>query len=388
MSTKSGGPEPGENAEHDYVSVGVRVAAAWAWRLIVIVAAVALVCVGVSYLRIVVVPLLVALLLAALLKPLIEWLQRRKWPRGPAVLAALLVLLGVVVAMLWIITTQVSGGLADMGVRAQQFYAEARVWLYDSPLHITDSQISQFIATLQSSTQADSSALLNGVISVGSTAGHLIAGTLLTMFSLIFLLLDSRGIFTWLVRLFPSRSRIAISGAARVGWRTVSSYVRVQIFVAFVDAVGITIVAAILQLPMLLPIGLFVFLASFVPFVGAIVSGLFVCVVALVYGGLWPALIMLAGVVAVQQLEAHVLQPFIMGSAVKVHPLGVVLAVAVGALIAGIPGTLFAVPVVAAANVMIGYISSGAWRTPPPDAGLATAPDPASPPSLPEEPTA
>ncbi len=359
---------PVDDISKRYVTVGVRVAAAWSWRLIVIVAALLLVAITVAYLRIVVIPLLVAILLAALLKPLIDRLHKWRWPHALAVVVALLVLLGIIVAIVWVISTQFSRGLADMSVRTKEFYEQAQIWLLDSPLHVTEDQINQVIEAVQMAIQSDTNALVDGVISVGSTAGHFVAGTLLAIFTLIFLLLDSHGIFKWVVGIFPEKTRAAVAGAGRVGWTTISSYVRVQIFVAFVDAVGITIVAAILNLPMLLPIGLLVFLASFVPFIGAIVSGLFVCLVALVYGGVWPALFMLIGVVVVQQLESHVLQPFIMGNAVKVHPLGVVFAVAIGALVAGIPGTLFAVPLVAAANVMIGYVGGGTWRRSGPSA--------------------
>lgn len=353
---------PGESVDEQYVTLPVRVAAAWAWRVLVIAAAVVVFGVVVAYLRIVVIPLLIAGLLTALLEPVVNRLVGWRWPRVLAVIVALLVLFGAVTAMVWVIATQVSGGLDDLSVRTQESYGELKTWLYDSPLHVTDDKIAEYIAAVRDMIQTDSSTLLSGVISVGSTAGHVVTGTLLTIFSLIFLLADGRRIFSWSVRLFPQQAQQAVAGAGHAGWKTVSSYVRVQIFVAFVDAVGISVVAAILQLPMLLPIGLLVFLASFVPFVGAIASGFFVCLIALVYGGLWPAVIMLGGVIVVQQLESHVLQPFIMGSAVRVHPLGVVLAVTIGALLAGIPGTLFAVPIVAAMNVMIGYVRSGCWR--------------------------
>lgn len=357
--------DAGDDAAQSFVPLGVRVAAAWAWRLIIIAAAVSLFAVAVAYLRVLVIPLLVALLVTALLKPLVDWLQRRRWPRSLAVLAALVLFLGAMVGAVWIIATQIGHSAEEMGHKLNLFWEGARTWLYDSPLHLTDSQISQYIDSARSALESDSSTLLNGAISVGSTAGHVVAGVLLTVFSLIFLLYDSHNIFAWTVRLFPRASRPAVSGAVRVGWHTVSSWARVQVLVALVDAVGITVVAAILGLPMLLPIGLFVFVASFVPIVGAIVSGFFVCVVALVFSGFWPAIIMLGGVIAVHELEAHVMQPFMMGSAVKVHPLAVVLSVAAGALLAGIAGTLFAVPVVAAANVMVTYINSGQWRGDP-----------------------
>ncbi len=145
---------------------------------------------------------------------------------------------------------------------------------------------------------------------------------------------------------------------------------RVQIFVAFVDAVGIGLGAWILGLifgggngfPLVIPIAIAVFLGSFIPIVGAVVTGTLAVVVALVYFGPIPALLMLGVVLLVQQIEGHVLQPLVLGSAVKVHPLAVVLAVAAGSGLAGIPGALFAVPVVAVANVMVKYIASGTWR--------------------------
>jgi predicted PurR-regulated permease PerM len=156
--------------------------------------------------------------------------------------------------------------------------------------------------------------------------------------------------------------------------------VRVQIFVAFIDAVGIGLGAWILGLvfggfPLVLPIAIAVFLGSFIPVVGAVLTGVLAVFVALVYLGPLPAVIMLAIVILVQQIEGHVLQPFVMGTAVKVHPVAVVLSVAAAGFIAGIPGAFFAVPIVAVLNVMIGYIARGEWRIDPhPDESDVTDP--------------
>ncbi|BDZ49642.1 hypothetical protein GCM10025867_18830 [Frondihabitans sucicola] len=137
-----------------------------------------------------------------------------------------------------------------------------------------------------------------------------------------------------------------------------------QIFVAFVDALGIGVIAGILRIPLALPIAVAVFLGSFVPVVGAVVTGILAVFVALVYNGPVVALIMLAGVLFIQQIEGHVLQPLVMGTAVKVHPLAVVFAVATGSLVAGIAGALFAVPVVATVNAMVLFVAGGRWRQP------------------------
>jgi predicted PurR-regulated permease PerM len=164
---------------------------------------------------------------------------------------------------------------------------------------------------------------------------------------------------------FPRRARAGVDGAGRAGWVTLRNFAKVQVLVAFIDAVGIGLVAFFLGLPLVGPIAVLVFLGSFIPVVGAVVTGALAVLVALVFKGWVFALIMLAGVLAVQQLEGHVLQPLIMGTAVKVHPLAVVLSVAAGSLLAGIPGALFAVPFVAVLNVMVHYVSSGKWRASP-----------------------
>ena len=183
-------------------------------------------------------------------------------------------------------------------------------------------------------------------------------------------MIDGRGIWHWLVKLFPVKARAALIGAGEAGWITLTTFVKVQIFVAFVDAVGIGLGAFILGLftggfPLVIPIAIAVFLGSFIPVVGAVATGVIAVFIALVYLGPVPALIMIGIVILVQQLEGHVLQPFVMGNAVKVHPLAVVLAVATGGLIGGIPGALFAVPLVATLNVMVGYIGRGDWRSNP-----------------------
>jgi predicted PurR-regulated permease PerM len=185
---------------------------------------------------------------------------------------------------------------------------------------------------------------------------------LLTLFSTLFILIDGRGIWAWIVRIFPRRARLALDGAGKAGWLTLQNFIKVQILVATIDAIGIGAGAAILQLPLAIPIAVLVFLGSFIPVIGAVATGALAVFIALVYNGWVVALIMLCIVLLVQQIEGHVLQPLVMGTAVKVHPLAVVLAVAGGSVVAGIPGALFAVPIVAVLNVMIGYIARGDWR--------------------------
>ncbi len=352
------------------VAPGMRIAAAWGWRILVVAAVIALVGFLVVLLRDVAVPVFVAILLSALLVPLCNWLQRKGWPKALAVAVCEIGLLIVIAGLITVIVITVRRGLPDLVETTQVRYEDFVQFLAAPPLNLSEKDITGYVDGLVKAFQSDGGSLLTGALSVGSTAGHVLAGTLIALFMTLFILIDGRSMWTWIVRLFPARARAAIMGAGEAGWITLSTFVRVQIFVAFVDAVGIGLGAFILGLfyggfPLVIPIAIAVFLASFIPVVGAVLTGVFAVFVALVYLGPVPALIMLGIVILVQQVEGHVLQPFLIGNAVKVHPVAVVLAVATGGFVAGIPGALFAVPLVATLNVMIGYVARGDWRTNP-----------------------
>lgn len=371
VTPDSGTPELSNTRIDESIPGGVRLAGAWSWRLLLIAAAIAVFIFLIVQLRLIVIPLLVAVLISALLLPLVAFLVRHRWPRGLAVATSMIGALAVVGGLITLAATQIADGSAGLSDRLATSYQELKDFLLASPLHLTDAQISDFLNQAWTSLQADSQIFVSGALTVGISLGHLLTGLLLTLFSLLFILIDGKGIWSWIVRVFPRRARAAVSGAGIAGWATLGNFVKVQILVASLDAVGIGLGAAILGVPMAIPIAVLVFLGSFIPIVGAVATGIVAVLIALIFNGPFIALLMLGVVLLVQQLEGHVLQPLIMGTAVKVHPLAVVLVVAAGSLLAGIPGALFAVPVAAVLNVMVNYISSGAWRTTPPQILLA-----------------
>lgn len=347
---------------------GIRIAGAWSWRVLAIAGVIALFIWMIITLREIVVPFMVAILLAALLVPLVNFLVRHRWPRGLAVALAEIGLLVVVAALVLLVVSQVRSEFPDLQKQSVQAFNDFKDYLHQPPFNLSNTDINGYLNQAAATAQKDSGVLLSGAVSVSSSAGHFLAGVLLTLFATLFLLIDGRGIWSWVVRLFPRKARQAIDGSGRAGWVTLTSFVRVQILVAFVDAVGIGLGAYILGLfyggfPLVIPIAVAVFLGSFVPVVGAVFTGVLAIFVALIYLNPVAALIMVAIVLLVQEIEGHVLQPLIMGTAVKVHPIAVVFAVAAGGFLAGIPGALFAVPVVATLNVMVNFVASGQWRT-------------------------
>ncbi|OJX72274.1 AI-2E family transporter [Leifsonia sp. 71-9] len=341
---------------------GVRLAGAWSWRLLVIGAVIAVVVFLIVQLRLIVIPVLIAVLLAALLVPFKDFLHRHGWPRWLAIVAALIALVIVVGGLLYLAIWQVSRESHELRTQSVAAFDQFRSWLTTGPLGLSEGQIDGAFQSLWTSIQQDSQVFISGALSLGSTLGHVLAGALLTIFSVLFILIDGKSIWGWIVRIFPRNARAALDGAGQAGWVTLRNFAKVQILVASIDALGIGLGAFFLGLPLVIPISVLVFLGSFIPIVGAVVTGALAVFIALVFKGWVFALIMLGVVLLVQQVEGHVLQPLIMGTAVKVHPLAVVLAVAGGSLLAGIPGALFAVPFVAVLNVMVHYISSGTWR--------------------------
>jgi predicted PurR-regulated permease PerM len=347
------------------IPIAVEIAGQWAWRLLAIIGVLIVFGLLIISLKEIVIPFMIALLISGLLAPFKSFLVRHQWPRWLAVLVAMLLAVIVLGGLIFVVIAQVKSGLPNLEKQSVKAYADFKSFLASPPFNISNSQYQASIDAIFTSVKAGSGALLSGAGIVASTTGHVLAGILLIVFSTLFIVLDGVRIWAWIVRLFPRRARVTVDGAGQAGWLTLTAFVRVQVIVAAVDAVGIGIGAFALQLPLAIPIAILVFLGSFIPVVGVVLTGAIAVFVALVYEGPLQAIIMLAVVLVVHLSESHGLQPFVMGTAVKVHPLAVVLAVAAGSFVAGIAGALFAVPLVAVINVIVKYIAEGEWRASP-----------------------
>lgn len=339
---------------------GVDLAAAWSWRFLVLVAAGYVVAQGISTFAVVVLPLVIALLLTALVVPVVNAFVRLRIPRG---LASFMVVLGSIALIALLLTyagQQIAQGANDLSRQVVTGLEQIRVWLKTGPLHASDSQINAYIQSAQDAVTTSNEQVVKRLTEVGTALGHIVAGFFIILFATYFFLADGSRIWSWVVRIFPRASRARADSSGRIAWTSLTAFVRATVLVAFTDAVGVMIVAAILKVPFVFAIGVLVFIGAFIPMIGALLSGSVAVLVALVAQGPVVALIMLGGVIAVQQLEAHVLQPFLMGRLVSVHPLGVIIAIAAGVLVAGIAGALVAVPLVAALNAVVLHLADTA----------------------------
>ena len=339
------------DANHeDSVEPIVRKAAAWSWRLLVILAALVALLWVIARLEIIVVPLLLALMLSALLVPAVDWLDRRGAPRGGAVALVILAGFAVLGGILTFVISQFVVGLPDLVNQVTRSIDSAKKWLIEGPLHLSRQQIDNAGNAAIQALQNNQAKLTSGALSTAATVTEILTAALLMFFTLIFFLYGGRNIWQYVTKIFPAHVRDRVRAAGSAGYGSLIGYVRATFLVALVDAAGVGTGLAIMSVPLALPLASLVFLGAAIPLVGAVISGFLAVVVALLAKGFVYALITLGVIIGVNQLEAHILQPLVMGRAVSIHPLAVVVAISTGGVLFGIVGALLAVPTVAFFN--------------------------------------
>ncbi|MFI5778216.1 AI-2E family transporter [Nocardia sp. NPDC051570] len=331
----------------------VREAAEWCWRLLIILAAVLAVAYLAHKLTTVVIPLALGLLAAALLSPLVDWMQRVGLPRGIGVFVALIGSLGLVAGIFTFVIEQAVTGIPQLTDEFKTSIHQVQDWLINGPLHLSNDQIRDAGNTIIKTIESNQASLTNGALTTAAAIGEFFTGAFLTMFILIFFLYGGDHIWEFLTRIVPTAQRERVRTAGRLGFGTLIGFVRGTVMVAAVDAIGIGAGLGILGVPLALPLASLVFIGAFIPIIGSLLAGSIAVFLALMTKGWVTAVIVLGITIAVMQLEGHVLQPLLLGRAVDIHPLAVVLAITTGVVLAGIPGGLLAVPFVAVLNTAI-----------------------------------
>jgi predicted PurR-regulated permease PerM len=358
---------------NEAVSWGVRVAAAWTWRLLVI---------GVGFyelaqifltVELVAFSFVIALFLTAVLHPLERRLSSvLPGPRSLSAGLALLIGVAALGAIATFVTWQITSHSEQLGNQITDFVKQARDWLQTGPLHLKSSDLDKLATNISDAVKRNQGALVSGAIQTVRTVVEGLGALLLILLATFFLLRDGDAIWRWTLKLFPRPAQERMDVAGRVGWRTLGGYMRGQVLIALFHGVSVTLVLLILQVPLAAALGVLIFLGSFVPLIGLTVTGALCTAVALLEHGVTAAIVVAVSIIVLVQLEAHLLQPWIMSRSVEVHPLAIALAVVTGTILAGIVGALLAVPLVAFLNTTI-----RALREPPAvaaDAGGATVP--------------
>ena len=329
-------------------------AAAWSWRLLVIGAVIWFAVTWISGLTVVWVPIVLSLLLAALLKRPALWLRRRM----PRWLAALLVLVGALLVLAgvgYLISLRVAGQSQELVVQAQGVLGRLQDRVSSLPgIGAGGRSVVQKISDY---VQAHSGTIVSGAFTAGTYAVEFVTGLVLTFFLTLFFLMDGDRMWAWLVRLVPRRAQPATNGAGHAAYRVLSGWITGTAIIALIHAVVIGITLQLLGTPLVVVLAFLVFIGSFIPIVGAFLFGGLAVLVTLVTQGLVAAGILLAVLVAENLLEGHVYQPLIMGRTVRLHPVAILLGLAVGGLLAGIMGAIIAIPLIGAVHAAVKYLT-------------------------------
>jgi putative heme transporter len=296
-------------------------------------------------LTLVVIPVLIALVLSAAISPLVSFLRRRGLPSLLATWISLLTLVALLSAIVWLVVRAVVNQWDELRDQALEGFDSLQDYVQDLPFDITDEQIESVRESAVNLLQSD--AVGSGAVAGVTQTADFVAGFFIMIVVLFFFLKDGPAMWEFLLRPFEGHryERGQRVGAATI--RTLGGYVRGTAIVAVVDAVAIGIGLAIVGVPLVIPLSVLVFLLAFIPLVGATVAGILAALVTLVAVGPVEALIVVAIVVVVNQLEGDFLQPIVMGRTMRLHPLVILFALTAGTVLVGITGAILAVPIAA-----------------------------------------
>lgn len=338
----------------DAVTWQVKVAAAWGWRLLVLVLVLWVLGQVWSKLELVLMSFVLALFFTSVLHPL-ERLIHRALPKPASLSAALALLIGaaVLAGIGYFVSWQISTHSQQLTDQIQQVVNKAQNWLETGPLHMDSADLKHLGDQITKALQQHQGELLSGAIATVRTVAELLGALLLILLSTFFMLRDGETIWRFALGFAPKTVKAKVDRAGRAGWHTLGGYMRGQVLIALFHGVSVSIVLAVLQVPLAAALGVLIFLGSFVPLIGLTVTGALCVAVAFLEHGATAAIVVAVAIVVLIQLESHFLQPVIMSRSVEVHPLAIALAVFSGSLLAGIPGALLAVPFVAFLNTTI-----------------------------------
>ncbi len=343
-------PEPGGpgTASRARAPRWLEVAAAWCWRLVVVGFVIYAGARLVSALRIVVLPCVGALLVTALLQPLAARLRRAGLHPLAATWCVLLLAIGVVAGAITLVGIRVSQESSTLTNELSRTTHQFEHWLETGPYHVRPSSIQQLSNNIIGWFSKHRSLVAGTVVTGGKIVTEILAGLILMLFITFFLIKDGERIWAWATGSLSPVSRRRADRAGRAAWQTLVYYIRGTVMIAAIHAVVIGVTLLLLRVPLVGPLTVLVFLASFIPLIGILVAGFVSILVTFGTKGLVAAVVLLGVFIVANQLESHLLQPQIIGRMVRLHPLAIILVLAVGGVVGGIPGAIVAVPTAAA----------------------------------------
>ena len=335
---------------------GLALAAAIGWRALVVAAAILAVGVVLLELRIPFLAVFLAIFATALLRPLCARLRALGWPPAAAAGGVLAGAVAVVAGLAWVLLPPFISQMRDLGDQVTDGLDRLKEWLVEGPIGLSNDELDEYLEGARDAAADNAANIASGVLTGAQLVVEVVAIFAIALVLTFFFLKDEERITGWLVGLFAQERRDHVREIGARSWTSLAGYLRGMTIVATFDSVFIGLSLVFLGVPAAVPLAVFTFFGAYVPIAGALVTGMAAVLVALVAEGAVTALLTLAAVLAVQQIESNLLQPVVVGRAVQVHPVAILLAVTSGAVLAGIVGALVAVPIVAVASRVIGYL--------------------------------
>ena len=339
-----------------YVPRLLRHAAAWSWRLLLVAAVAYLAFKVADALRLIVLPLIAALLASALLHPLTALLRRAGLPPLAATWCTVLAAAAVLGGVGTLIANRVRADYPMLAREVRRTVHEVQVYLAGPPFHFTGARLDQLSSKLLNYLAQHKSLVAGTVVTGGRYFLEVLAGLILTVFITFFLLKDGRKIWCWLISGLRPEAHSRAVRAGDAAWQALTSYIRGTTVVAAIHSIFIGLALWLLGVPLVVPLVLLVFIAAYIPLLGILVVGALAILVTLATKGWLAAVILLAVFLAENQIESHLLQPLVVGRIVRLHPLAVIVVLAVGGIVAGIPGAIIAVPTAAVISYAWPYL--------------------------------
>jgi predicted PurR-regulated permease PerM len=325
------------------VGPGLRRAADYAWRLLILCAAAYVVFRVLLRFELVFIALFLALILTSLLRPPVRMLAR--WmPRPLAVVGTALGSLALLGALGWVMAENISDNWSSLSNEFRGGVSQIRNWLQGAPFRVDPHTLTNLQSKLTTWVSEHRSTLINQALNEASRIVDVLTVLALSVFCAIFFTSSGDRMWQWFRRQLPADSRETWTRCGRTAWHTFAGYTRGSILVAAANALMVGIALEVLRVPLVLPLTLLEFVASFIPLVGSPIALAVATVVALASRGVTTAVIVLALIVVIGQIEGHVLQPFVMGWSVRLHPVAVAVCVIAGTTLAGLVGAVVAVP--------------------------------------------
>lgn len=351
----------------------LRVAGGWSWRLIVVVIAISMVFYGTSKVLLLFVAVFLALVVTAVLRPVVNLLTR-VMPRGLATPIAMITFFAVFAGLLAYVGISVAGQWEDLGAQFNDGIGAILDTLRDSPLHltVTSKDVEDWFANAQQWVSDNSGTIASQAWASAGSVSEGFAVLALATFLTVFFLLRGREMWLWFLNQLPARHREAWFYGGGAAWYTFSGYTRGTFIVAGSDALLAMVALLVLGVPLAAPLAVLVFIGAFIPLIGAPLAMLIAMVIGLAANGVWNAVAVGVCIALIGQFEGHVLQPLVMGRQVSLHPVAVALVVTAGTLVAGILGAVIAVPLVAVTWAVFSLLRH---KDPPTDFSLLESPE-------------